>query len=121
MQKRCVVTAGQQRPALSRFPAGGEITRLVEPELIRPLPGGRRVGAAARTELRAHTVTDGIAVPVCQQQLRRGVGIAGIHKGSALCGRIFARDVKRAEILGLRHAQRAGRACKGRRPRRQAL
>ena len=109
MQKRCVVTAGQQRPALSRFPAGGEITRLVEPELIRPLPGGRRVGPAARTELRAHTVTDGIAVPVGQQQLRRGVGIAGIHKGSALCGRIFARDVKRAEILGLRHAQRAGR------------
>lgn len=78
MQKRCVVTAGQQRPALSRFPAGGEITRLVEPELIRPLPGGRRVGAAAHTELRAHTVTDGIAVPVGQQQLRRGVGIAGI-------------------------------------------
>ena len=110
VKERCVVIAGQQRPGLDLFPAGDEVALLAELDLIGLLLGDGEGGVAARLELRECAVIDSLAVLVDKQHLRRcNIGLAGIDKVSALCGRIVARDVERAEIFGLRHAHGAGR------------
>ena len=97
--ERCVVGAGEQRPGLDLLAAGDEVSLAVQFDLIGLLLGVREGGVAARLELRERTVIHGLAVLVYDEQLAgRDVGLAGIDKVSALCGRIVTRDVERVDI-----------------------
>ena len=103
--ERCVVGAGKQRPCLNIFTAADEISILIldfvftELNLIGLLLGVREGGVAARLELLERTVIHGLAVLVHDKQLAgRDVGLAGIDKVSALCGRVVARDVERIDV-----------------------
>ena len=97
--ERCVVGAGEQRPGLDLLAAGDEVSLAVQFDLIGLLLGVREGGVAARLELRERTVIHGLAVLVYDEQLAgRDVGLAGIDKVSALCGRIVTRDVERIDV-----------------------
>ena len=97
--ERCVVGAGEQRPGLDLLAAGDEVSLAVQFDLIGLLLGVRKGGVAARLELRERIIIHFVAVLVYDEQLAgRDVGLAGIDKVSALCGRIVARDVERVDI-----------------------
>ena len=97
--ERCVVGAGEQRPGLDLLAAGDQVGLAVQFDLIGLLLGVCEGGVAARLELRERTVIHGLAVLVYDEQLAgRDVGLAGIDKVSALCGRIVTRDVERVDI-----------------------
>ena len=97
--ERCVVGAGEQRPCLDLLAAGDQVGLAVEFDLVGLLLGVGEGGVAARLELRERTVIHGLAVLVYDEQLAgRDVGLAGIDKVSALCGRIVTRDVERVDI-----------------------
>ena len=97
--ERCVVGAGEQGPCLDLLAAGDQVGLAVEFDLVGLLLGVGEGGVAARLELRERTVIHGHAVLVYDKQLAgRDVGLAGIDKVSALCGRIVTRDVERVDI-----------------------
>ena len=97
--ERCVVGAGKQRPGLDLLAAGDQVGLAVQFDLVGLLLGVREGGVAARLELRERTVIHGLAVLVYDEQLAgRDVGLAGIDKVSALCGRVVARDVERIDV-----------------------
>ena len=97
--ERCVVGAGEQRPGLDLLAAGDQVGLAVQFDLIGLLLGVCEGGVAARLELRERTVIHGLAVLVHNKQLAgRDVGLAGIDKVSALCGRVVARDVERIDV-----------------------
>ena len=97
--ERCVVGAGEQRPGLDLLAAGDQVGLAVQFDLIGLLLGVCEGGVATRLELRERTVIHGLAVLVYDEQLAgRDVGLAGIDKVSALCGRVVARDVERVDI-----------------------
>ena len=97
--ERCVVGAGKQRPGLDLLAAGDQVGLAVQFDLVGLLLGVCEGGVAARLELRERTVIHGLAVLVYDEQLAgRDVGLAGIDKVSALCGRVVARDVERVDI-----------------------
>ena len=97
--ERCVVGAGEQGPGLDLLAAGDQVGLAVEFDLVGLLLGVGEGGVAARLELRERTVIHGHAVLVYDKQLAgRDVGLAGIDKVSALCGRIVTRDVERVDI-----------------------
>ena len=97
--ERCVVGAGEQRPGLDLLAAGDEVSLAVQFDLIGLLLGVREGGVAARLELRERIIIHFVAVLVYDEQLAgRDVGLAGIDKVSALCGRIVARDVERIDV-----------------------
>ena len=97
--ERCVVGAGEQRPGLDLLAAGDEVSLAVQFDLIGLLLGVRKGGVATRLELRERIIIHFVAVLVYDEQLAgRDVGLAGIDKVSALCGRIVARDVERVDI-----------------------
>lgn len=90
---------GEQRPGLDLLAAGDQVGLAVEFDLVGLLLGVGEGGVAARLELRERTVIHGLAVLVYDEQLAgRDVGLAGIDKVSALCGRIVTRDVERVDI-----------------------
>ena len=97
--ERCVVGAGEQRPGLDLLAAGDEVGLAVQFDLVGLLLSVCEGGVAARLELRERTVIHGLAVLVHDKQLAgRDVGLAGIDKVSALCGRVVARDVERIDV-----------------------
>ena len=97
--ERCVVGAGEQRPGLDLLAAGDQVGLAVQFDLVGLLLGVCEGGVAARLELRERTVIHGLAVLVYDEQLAgRDVGLAGIDKVSALCGRVVARDVERIDV-----------------------
>ena len=97
--ERCVVVAGEQRPGLDLLAAGDQVGLAVQFDLVGLLLGVCEGGVAARLELRERTVIHGLAVLVYDEQLAgRDVGLAGIDKVSALCGRVVARDVERIDV-----------------------
>ena len=97
--ERCVVGAGEQGPGLDLLAAGDQVGLAVEFDLVGLLLGVGEGGVAARLELRERTVIHGLAVLVYDEQLAgRDVGLAGIDKVSALCGRVVARDVERIDV-----------------------
>ena len=97
--ERCVVGAGEQRPGLDLLAAGDEVSLAVQFDLIGLLLGVREGGVAARLELRERIIIHFVAVLVHDKQLAgRDVGLAGIDKVSALCGRVVARDVERIDV-----------------------
>jgi len=93
------VGAGEQRPGLDLLAAGDQVGLAVQFDLVGLLLGVCEGGVAARLELRERTVIHGLAVLVYDEQLAgRDVGLAGIDKVSALCGRVVARDVERIDV-----------------------
>ena len=97
--ERCIVGAGEQRPGLDLLAAGDQVGLAVQFDLVGLLLGVCEGGVAARLELRERTVIHGLAVLVYDEQLAgRNVGLAGIDKVSALCGRVVARDVERIDV-----------------------
>ena len=97
--ERCIVVVSEQRPGLDLLAAGDEVSLAVQFDLVGLLLGVREGGVAARLELRERTVILLVAILVHDQQLAgRDVGLAGIDKVSALCGRVVARDVERIDV-----------------------
>ena len=97
--ERCVVGAGKQRPGLDLLAAGDQVGLAVQFDLVGLLLGVREGGVAARLELRERIIIHFVAVLVYDEQLAgRDVGLAGIDKVSALCGRVVARDVERIDV-----------------------
>ena len=99
--ERCIVVAGEQRPGLDILAAVDEVITTLDFQfdLVGLLLGVCEGGVAARLELRERTVIHGLAVLVYDEQLAgRDIGLAGIDKVSALCGRVVARDVERIDV-----------------------
>ena len=97
--ERCIVVASKQRPGLDLLAAGDQVGLAVQFDLVGLLLGVCEGGVAARLELRERTVIHGLAVLVYDEQLAgRDVGLAGIDKVSALCGRVVTRDVERIDV-----------------------